>query len=97
MTVYFALAVRTGQIKIGCSRTRDGVERRLRAFERALGEPVVLLAATFGGRRVEAWWHRRHAGTAQRHPLSRRRTEWFSPSALLLADLAWLNGAEVLT
>ncbi len=92
MTVYFAMALRTGRIKIGCCR--GAPERRVLQHERRRRERLVILTTTPGGRRVESWWHRRHAQAGERHEISGRLTEWFAPSPLLLSDIAELIGVE---
>lgn len=92
MTVYFALAVKSGRIKIGCARA--DVPRRLRQLERRCGERLVVLATTFGGRRCEAWWHRRHRASGDRHEFSGRLNEWFAPSPELVGDIVELIGGQ---
>jgi hypothetical protein len=92
VTVYFALGLQSGRIKIGC--VRRSLAARIRTHERNRGERLVVLATTHGGRRVEAWWHRRHATSAERGELTGRITEWFSPAPALLADIVELINSE---
>lgn len=97
MTVYFAMGLSTGRIKIGV--TRVSIAKRLTWCRWTEHETFVLLATYPGGRRVEAWWHRRHAATGERGygkggPGTGRLTELFKPTPLLLRDIVELIDLE---
>lgn len=93
MTVYFARARGFGRIKIGYVQDVDpadiasGVARRLGEVGLAFGCALDLVATTPGSRRLERWFHVRHAATA----LGR---EWFALSPLLMADLVELRAGR---
>lgn len=95
MTIYFARAVGLDRIKIGYvqevapSRTAAAVAKRLRQVGFLFGADLELLATTPGHRRMERWFHLRHASAA----LGR---EWFSASPTLMDDIAKLReGAPI--
>lgn len=89
MTVYFARSLDTGLIKIGMvydgdRQTLSRVYQRLAQVSTVVGATIELLAHTAGRRRVELWFHKRHAAAAI-------SGEWFSPTEDLLADIAMLK------
>lgn len=88
MTIYFALSIAADRIKIGCCKGDPA--RRVKAHERRIGTSLILLTTAHGGRRVERWWHERHAESGDRYPLSGRLTEWFRPTSQLWDDIGEL-------
>lgn len=89
MTVYFARATALGHIKIGYVRDVRGcsVHDRLQQVGRLVGSPMELLATTRGKRRVERFYHLRHAA-------NEIGGEWFRPSPDLDADIEWARSGR---
>lgn len=95
MTVYFARAVGADRIKIGyVQATGDAapsvVARRMQQLGWLFGVPVELIVTVEGKRRLERWFHRRHATAA----IGR---EWFHLTAPLAADIETLRANGTLS
>lgn len=94
MTVYFAATLDGARVKIGFAADAVDpaergrlVERRLKQLGWLYGLDLELLAVTAGKRRVERWFHLRHAASAVGR-------EWFRLTPQLAADIECLKAGR---